>query len=789
MVAPAPAAVANPVPATEPVVSAPVTPATESVAAAPQAAPVTAKEEAAPVKEPVVPVAEVAAAPAVSTTPAPASVTTNPETTTVAAQETPAAPQPVVTPVAETAPTPVTAAPSAEPAASLPVTPAAETVAAAPAPAPEPVVPAPAPEPVAAAPVTPSAESVTTASAVDTPAPASNANPGVAIDRFEFSYGLAHPALPPLEELQKLKIKTTRDGNIFRAPAAKGAENLVLGSIPAGSRFDADALRGIAQEVVRWYNSRGLYGVWVQVSSELEASNTGLVDTRKPDDSSARFIIWASQVSQVRTLARGKRINSKVSINNPKHQRIITGSPIHAGSTPDHPGSLFNKTVLDDYLLALSLHPGRRVEASIASAGEPGKVVLDYLVNEAKAYQLFAQVNNFGSKQTGVLRSRVGYQDNQLTNHDDVLNLDLISTKDFKTYATFVSYRLPLWRPAKVLMRIYGSSGDFATIPADNNANVRYTGKNWQGGIEFTNRLILWRGLQLNSSMGANYNHYSYLQEFISTTTTTTSTTSSSTNLAEPNSNFLVPFVSVALAKDATWWSVEGSLRVDDTLSGYANEDKILGIQKLGRSDVDTSWVSGRWSVGGAMFVEPLFKHGDQQTLANELSLRVRGRKLLQGTRVISQEMEPLGGGLTIRGYPESAVAADEFYIATLEYAYHVPRALKPADPGRSGFKWHPTKSGQNPDWDLALRAFYDSGHRGVGKPLSNPDSQAYADKSLNMRGTGLGLTLSIKQYLMLHCDFGMALDELRDTTRVDKEQVQTPKGNKQVSVVSTFIW
>ena len=62
--------------------------------------------------------------------------------------------------------------------------------------------------------------------------------------------------------------------------------------------------------------------------------------------------------------------------------------------------------------------------ASIASAGEPGKVILDYLVTESKAWQVFTQINNFGSEGTGVWRARVGYQDNQLTNHDDILNVE-----------------------------------------------------------------------------------------------------------------------------------------------------------------------------------------------------------------------------------------------------------------------------------------------------------------------------------------------------------------------------
>src|SRR5258708_313173 len=122
---------------------------------------------------------------------------------------------------------------------------------------------------------------------------------------------------------------------------------------------------------------------------------------------------------------------------------------------------LFRQDVLNDYLHGLSQHPGRLVEASIASAGEPGKLVLDYLVNESKPWQIFSQVNNFGTAATGQWRGRLGYQNNQLTNHDDILNVDVISTPNFKTYGSFLSYRIPVFRPAKLLARVYGSDGGF----------------------------------------------------------------------------------------------------------------------------------------------------------------------------------------------------------------------------------------------------------------------------------------------------------------------------------------
>ena len=46
-----------------------------------------------------------------------------------------------------------------------------------------------------------------------------------------------------------------------------------------------------------------------------------------------------------------------------------------------------------------------------------------------------------------------------------------------------------------------------------------------------------------------------------------------------------------------------------------------------------------------------------------------------------------------------------------------------------------------------------------------------------------------VKQNFSLRCDYGMALTELKDTTRLDKDQVILAKGNKQVYLLSSFTW
>ena len=616
---------------------------------------------------------------------------------------------------------------------------------------------------------------------VVTPAAAANS---VVIEHFEFRYGLQHPALPSLEELNRLGVRLTKEGTVWHPAPANAGEVVKLGSIPEGSRFDGDALREIAQEVVRWYNVRGLFGVWVSFL-DVEATSSGLTDHRPADDRTARLVVWASQVAEMRTLARGNRFKTQFSVNNRKHRSIIANSPLPPGKTPDAPGSLFRKDLLDDYLHGLSQHPGRLVEASIASAGEPGKVVLDFLVNESKPWQIFSQVTNFGTESTGIWRGRLGFQHNQLTNHDDILNIDAISTPDRKTYGSFLSYRIPVLRPAKLLVRVYGSYGDFLAGDASLQS-LRFAGRNWLGGLELTNPLSLPRNWQLVTALGANFNHYQ-IQSRINTTP-----------LVSGFSNFLVPFLSTTLSRETPGWALSSSLRFDHTVGRFANTNVTNGISALGRIAAEPEWTSLRWTLNGSLYLESLFQRSEQARFpANEVLLRLKGRQLLRGKRLIPHEQEPIGGALSVRGYTESVLAADQFISGSFEYAFHIPRLLKPGEPGklfRRDFKWRPAKPGQTPDWDLVVRAFYDYAYRQVTPPkkgnvLSSTGELSLIDRTVSIAGAGAGVELIVKQNFSLRGDVGRALTELRDDTRPAGQEIVVPAGQIRYYISSSFTW
>jgi hemolysin activation/secretion protein len=606
------------------------------------------------------------------------------------------------------------------------------------------------------------------------------AGQSVAVDRFEFSYGLAHPSLPAVDQVSQSTVRLQRGEGGWHASAASEPQS--LSQLPAGGVYDAEALREIAQGIVRWFNDRGIYGVWVMFP-DIETTGASITDRRSAGDHSVRLVIWASQVAEVRTLARGGRFKQPNTVNNPKHRQIRDGSPLHPASRPGEQGSLFSRNDLEEYLRELSLHPGRRVEASIASAGEPGKIILDYLVNETKAWQFFGQIANTGTESTGKWRGRVGFQHNQLTNHDDILNLDVISTTNGDTYGTFASYRIPVIRPAKLLARVYGSYGDFLSNDATLQS-LHFIGKNYLTGAELSHRLALPRSWSLFSVLGTEYVHYEIESQV------------SQTTLAKGHSNFMVPHLSGTLSNEGDRGSISATLRLETTVGDFANLSQTDGIPILGRIGADADWTALRWNIDGNLLLDRLFvkRAVATQFPVHELRLSARGKMLLRGERLIPQVQDPMGGAFTVRGYPESVLTADEFALGSLEYLFHLPRSLKEGDAGTlfgQPFRWRATSSRQSPDWDLIFRVFYDHGYRKVAPAFGGSGSGTgpLIDRTLQMSGAGVGAELIVRHNMSLRCDIGTALKELRDPVRPTAQQVVVESGNVQAYLVATFVW
>lgn len=343
-----------------------------------------------------------------------------------------------------------------------------------------------------------------------------------------------------------------------------------------------------------------------------------------------------------------------------------------------------------------------------------------------------------------------------------------------------------MFRPRKLVLNVYGSYGDF--LAEDSGLeDLAFVGKNAVAGLALANFLRLPFGFTLDSAAGAEFKHY------------TVTTKINGATLVHGSSNFLVPYLSTALAKETRDTSFSLSLRLDSTVGSFANSNVDNGISALGRTGADSQWTSLTGTLSETVYLDRLLTRGEVlDPPVQELSFIFRGRDLLRGTRLIPQEEEPMGGLFTVRGYPNSVVSADNYAIGTAEYAVHVARLFKPAEPGTllgRPFRWRRTTSHLAPDWDLIFRGFYDVGYREVGKytaPGAEPvaaDQVPLIEKSLTMAGVGGGAEFDFKQSFSVRADVGMSLNELRDPSLTSGSQVVVPAGHIEAYVVATFAW
>lgn len=91
--------------------------------------------------------------------------------------------------------------------------------------------------------------------------------------------------------------------------------------------------------------------------------------------------------------------------------------------------------------------------------------------------------------------------------------------------------------------------------------------------------------------------------------------------------------------------------------------------------------------------------------LVHEIAMRFSGQYAFND-RLIPNEQAVAGGLYTVRGYPESVVAGDTAIYGSVEYRFHLPRAL-PNDenpptafgrPFRVGARWAGRTPGLGPD-------------------------------------------------------------------------------------------
>lgn len=574
------------------------------------------------------------------------------------------------------------------------------------------------------------------------------------VTRFVFEYRSDHPEHVGLEELADAKVKlgVTPDGYVRWREGLPSVE-MRIGDVQEGTGgvFFRSAINDVAKAAVEAMNRRGFYGIFVQLADIDDATGA---DKRAGARSEMRLVVWTGKVGQVRSIASGERLKNlgdagRIDNSDPVHVRVRSQSPLQEGD-------LLRKDRLDDYVARLNRHAGRRVDVAISPGNEDEQVVVDYLVAESKPWSVYGQLSNTGTKTTSEWRERLGFVHNQLSGHDDVLRLDYTTAGFDASHAVLASYEFPILSD-RVRARVYGSYTEFTASDVGNSTDD-FEGRTWTMGAELTGNVWQHREAFIDLYAGLRWK-----SEQI---------TESGGNRGDEN--FYFPYLGARLERftDSSSTFVDLGLEMQwDELSKTDDRD----VQDLGRPEVDESWQIFKFAAEYAFFLEPLLNprgyRGEDstgpKTLAHEVAASVRGQYAF-GYRVIASEEEIAGGLFSVRGYPESVIAADSMIIGSLEYRFHLPRALGVTDaPGMfmgrkmglfgQDFRWQPQQPFGRADWDLIFRGFLDAARSKNGEGL------AITEENFTLVGTGIGAELQFKRNLTMRVDWGIALHDVDD--------------------------
>ncbi|GJM19003.1 MAG: hypothetical protein DHS20C14_12160 [Phycisphaeraceae bacterium] len=574
---------------------------------------------------------------------------------------------------------------------------------------------------------------------------------------FTIEYPLAHPDLPDPEAVFDVLVPLTRTDAGWLGPVeGVEPEYIRLGSFNDGQTrtIYGSALATINTTVrdaleVRW----GLIGHLVTPAIDEIAYETTSQDLRQPGETGLTIQVWRAAVGEVRSIGFGQKWDryarkrgvgdepkpeARGSLDHPSHARIRDRSPVQEGD-------ILRRPAMDREIHHLNRHPGRRVDISLAPSGEPGEVVLDYLVTEAKDWSVYYQISNTGTENTDPWVHRFGYLNNQLTGREDVFQLDYITAGFDETHAVLGSYEFRIHPSGRLRARVYGRWNEYsasdvgiggdAFLGTGYEVGAEVIGNVWQDDDRFIDLVggFRWERIEVDNRL-----------LFIT-----------------GEEDFFLPYVAVRAERVSALRTFFGEAKLEVGTGGDRNE-----IFKLGRFNVSEQWATLKGSASYSFFLEPLLNPDgfeglsdpNEMTLAHEIFLSARGQWSFND-RLVPNFQQTAGGFYTVRGYDESEAVGDNAVVATAEYRFHLGRAL-PATDELSTFAGRPfrlrrTQPYGAADWDVIFRGFMDAA------AVASADRNTFSESNDTLLSVGVGTEVRVKNNITLRLDYGVALSDV----------------------------
>ncbi len=605
--------------------------------------------------------------------------------------------------------------------------------------------------------------------------------PAFAVGQFAIGYLEDHDDHPALGGVlpRKVKLLATPTGYVAPRPDAPGEVVSLRGLPQPVERYHASALAVISRALLRDVQKLGLMGVFVLPHPEdLEPHEER--DLRDEGNFTLRFAVSTGRIEEVRTIAVGDRITGNWLVNHKAHGRIRDDSPLQPAVLAEEGTSdLLRRDVLEDYLHQLNRHPGRHVEASLASSQEGTGVALDYRVHEARPWTPYLQVADTGTRRTNPWQSRLGVIHRQLTGNDDILVLEYLNagwnnlngingayeapwfrsrrprwmkTSGFEPpYLAWVDRdKIPWWGLDNLRWRL---SGGYSRVEVDlgklvENEVTELITEDWNIGGEAIFQVWQHENLFVDVFAGGRLRQVDLENE-----------SSANDGVVDISSGGF----GARFERTNAYSNMRGRLAFE--FGSVKGSDRDLTAQA--RTRVDDDWTLLQWNLGVSHYLEPLLDREawedptteESSTLAHEIALSFRGQQAFDDARLLPQVSQVIGGLYSVRGFSQGTAVGDSTYVGSVEYRFHLPRALpvqrRPMQlPVIGDFRASPQQVYGRPDWDFIIRTFVDMGYsdRNGGEDVLEFDQF--------LTSVGVGLEATFKGNLRARVDWARGVYE-----------------------------
>jgi len=309
---------------------------------------------------------------------------------------------------------------------------------------------------------------------------------------------------------------------------------------------------------------------------------------------------------------------------------------------------------LSENIRLANQNASRQLSVVLTTNKQNGQIDTQVDVTDSSPHQVFMTLDNFGTSKTGIYRTGISYQHNNLYNNDQSATFNYVTSPGHVGQVTQISasYRIPLYT--------WGATVDMIAAYTDTNIGVANT----------VAGLLSFRGK--GTVFGAYYNHYLPRQNDYSS-----KVTAGFDHRAYVNNCSLGIFGAVACGPSATSITVRpisvaynGTWTKSQYIADYAIKlvHNIAGGASGGSSSFNALRPSPVGGAGAKTNYNIVRANSSLTgTLPQKWQYRLAGHLQYTSSALIYAESFGLVGENAVRGFPERTLSSDKGYVLNME--------------------------------------------------------------------------------------------------------------------------